>query len=182
MNWIPVVLLSFGIPIGVSQAVSAFDSGYLYLRRIGMESPLPEPERDPATAIPIYTDGCEVSSGQEYQILIWNETMKRLWKGVNTAETNFTVRAGDEYLIYDSFLLFYSGPEGRTGITIRPEELWTILSHCRRPLSAATGQVSMEAWFPDLDSPATAFVTVNDPAMPVIQRLLQSGRDSITEE
>ncbi len=71
---------------------------------------------------------------------------------------------------------------GRVDIPIMPEELWTVLSHCRRPAPPSTGQISMEAWYPGLEGPVTSFVATYTPAMPVIQTLLERGRQAIQPE
>ena len=93
-------------------------------------------------------------------------------------DAHFTVRAGDEYLIYSLNTLVYTKGDIRNTVSIYPEELWAIMSHYHRPLSPATAEVSMQAWFPGMDESEIAFITVHDPAMSVIQLLLQRGREA----
>ncbi len=162
-------------------AARAFNDGELFLREIGME-PVEDFRRDPGTGIPRYSEGCESSRALDHELYRWNSTMLRLWARVNTADTNFTLRAGEEYLIYDSFLLFYTWPEGRTQIPIHPEELWAILSHLGRNPSAATSQMSVEGFYPGLPEPASAFITVYDPVYPTVEELLERGRETIPAE
>ena len=173
--------VSVGIPAPVSGAINAFDGGSLYLRTIGME-PEGDFRRNGSTGIPEYTEGCESSRELDRELELWNLTMLKLWSEVNTAETNFTVRSGEEYLIYQGFLLFYTCPECRTGIPVHPEELWTILNHLGRNPSAATSQISLEGWYPGLDEPRSAFVSVYDPAYEAIERLFDLGRAAIPLE
>jgi hypothetical protein len=104
--------------------------------------------------------------------------MSKLWDVLYSPDAHFTVRAGDEYLVYGEHALLYSRGDARSNVMIYPEELWSILGHCYRPLSPSTGQVSMEAWFPGMEEPVTSFLTVNDPAMSVVQVLLQRGREA----
>jgi len=177
---IGMILLS-GVPSPVARAVTAFNSGELYLRTIGME-PESDFRRHGATGIPDYAEGCESSRELDWELELWNTTMLKLWNSINTAETNFTARAGEEYLIYDSFLLFYTCPEGRYGIPIHPEELWAILHHLGRNPSAATSQISVEGWYPGLSEPLMAFVTQHDPVYEVIQELIERGREATPVE
>lgn len=86
---------------------------------------------------------------------------------------------GDEYLIYDNFILFYTSPGERISIAVHPEELWTILSHCNRSPLPSTSQTSLEAWYPGLEEPVTSFVTHTDPAMAVITELFARGRETV---
>lgn len=175
--WLTIVILTAGVPQGVSEAITAFDDGYLYLRTIGMESQEPDFPRDSATGLQICTDGCE-PEGTDLDIELWNTTMLRLWGEVNTAETRFTVTAGNEALYYENFLLFFADSNGRTGIVIHPEELWSILHHLCNCTSPATGQIMVEGYYPEM-SPAALSATVDQPVMRTIQTLLKRGRDSL---
>lgn len=179
MNALLMILaLSAGVPTTVARAVTEFKSGNLYLRTIGME-PEGDFRRDGATAIPEYSEGCEYTRGLELELEMWNSTMLRLWENINRPETFFTLRAGEEYLIYEEYLLFYTSPVSRTQIAIHPEELWRILSHLGRNPSAATSQLSMEGWYPGLgEEPVMAFITVNDPVYDTVEGLLERGREA----
>lgn len=179
MVWINVALACLGFIPGGYRASQVFESGQLYFRCTGIETSGLDYRRDIATGIPFITDGCEATPGLEREIRLWNSSMRKLWDQVYTSGTNFTVRAGDEYLIYQEFTLCYTrGPE-RVFLHIHPEELWAVLSHCRRAASPVTGQVSMQGWYPGMGAPATAFVSAHDPAMPVIQELLERGRTAL---
>lgn len=175
------LILVAGIPTPVAQAITVFNNGEIYLREINME-PETDFRRKSPTYIPCYAEGCEGSVELDWELDLWNTTMLKLWNSKNTAETNFTVRAGDEYLVYDSFLLFYTYPDGRCGIPIHPEELWAVLNHLGRNPSAATSQISVEGWYPGLNEPLTAFITQYDPVYEVIQELLERGREATPVE
>jgi len=166
-----------GIPLPVSRAITAFNGGDLYIRTIGME-PEGEFRRHYPTGVPDYAEGCESSAELDRELELWNTTILKLWEKVDTCETNFTVRTGEEYLIYENFILFYTSPGERVSITIHPEELWAVLSHCNRTPLPSTSQTSLEAWYPGLGEPVTAFVTESDPAMGVITELLSRGREA----
>ncbi len=170
-----------GIPLPVSRAITAFNHGDLYIRTIGME-PEEDFRRHYPTGIPDYAEGCESSARLDRELELWNTTMLKLWSKVNTSETNFTVRAGDEYLIYDNFILFYTSPGERVSIAVHPEEIWTILSHCNRTPLPSTSQTSLEAWYPGMEEPVTSFITHTDPAMEVITELLSRGREAVSME
>lgn len=173
--------LMAGVPVPVSRAVTTFNNGDLYLRSINME-PEGEFRRHYPTGMPDYAEGCESSRELDWELNLWNTTMLKLWEKVNTAETNFTVRTGEEYLIYESFLLFYTSPGDRINIPIHPEELWAILNHCSRTPLPSTSQTSLAAWYPGLGEPVMAFITHNDPAMSVIDELLLRGREALHQE
>ncbi len=177
--WLTILILTAGVPHAVSDAVATFDQGYLFFRDIGMESEDPDAPRDRATGIEIYTDGCE-PRGTDLDIALWNITMQKLWDRVNEPETSFTVTAGNEYLYYDNFLLFFEDRDERRSIVIYPEELWSILHHAETCSIAALGQTAVEAFYPGMAAPATVFITADDPAMRTVQTLLRRGRDSTT--
>lgn len=172
-----MLTVNAGIPHGVSEAITTFGDGFLYFRTIGMEAEEPEYPRDCATGIHICTDGCE-PEGTDRDIELWNATMLKLWEAINKQETRFTVTAGNEALYYEDFLLFFADQDGRTGILIYPEELWTILHHAEVCSTPALGQIIVEAYYPGMIASANVFVTANDPAMSIIQTLLDRGRDS----
>jgi len=172
-----ILMLIAGVPHTVSDAVTTFNQGYLFFREIGMESEEPDAHRDRTTGIEIFTDGCE-PSGTDMDIVLWNFTMQKLWERVNRAETSFTVSAGNEFLYYENFLLFFADRDGRISIVIHPEELWSILHHAETCSLPALGQIMVEAYYPGIDAPATAFITAGDPAMRTVQTLLRRGRDS----
>ena len=174
--WLILLVVIAGIPHGVSEAITTFNDGYLFFREVGME-PEAEFPRDHSFGIQICTDGCE-PTGTDLEIELWNTAMAKLWAGINTAETRFSVRAGDEALHYESFLLFFADGSERTGITIHPEELWSILHHAAVCSTPPLGQVMVEAWCPGLQEQVTAFVTVEDNAMRTIQNLFERGRDT----
>jgi|GEM_PF-1899316 len=176
--WFIILILTAGVPSGVSSALTAFDLGYLYLRDVGMESPGVDYPRDRTTGLEICTDGCLTSAELEYEIELWNEVMIKQWRKINTAETSFTVRAGNEYLYYENFLLIFAVQSIRTEIVIHPEELWSILNHAGTSSDPATGQIYVEAWYPGLSNPVSSFITVNNPAMNTVQTLLQRGREA----
>ena len=115
----------------------------------------------------------------EYGIPLGYGSMRELWDSMCSEDAHFTVRAGDEFLIYSQNTLIYSKGDQRYTIIVYPEELWAIMSHYHRPLSPATGEVAMQAWFPGMDETETAFITNHDPAMSVIQALLQRGREDV---
>jgi hypothetical protein len=181
MRYVAFFLILTGVSHGYLQADYAFYSGSLYLRQNSMYPFPAEGGRDPYTLIPVITDDCRTRPGRESDINRWNAAMLRLWEQVNQPETHFTVRAGEEYLVYENYMLLYISGNTRTSIQINPEELWTILSQCRRPVSPSLAQVSMEGWFPGLDSPVTSFVTAG-PVMDVIQLLFERGRNSTGQE
>ncbi len=168
-----------GAPRPAVGALEAFNTGQLYLLTTETCS---DTLRDQWTSIPLVYHHSRSSSRRGVDTASWNSVMLELWNGINVPETNFTVRAGDEYLIYGNYTLMYSSSEGRVDIPIMPEELWTVLSHCRRPAPPSTGQISMEAWYPGLEGPVTSFVATYTPAMPVIQTLLERGRQAIQPE
>ncbi len=114
----------------------------------------------------------------EYDMPFGHRTMRELWNSIYSEDASFTVRAGDEYLIYSQNTLVYTRGDIRSSVMIFPEELWVIMNHCCRSLSPAMGEVSMQAWFPGMDEPLTTFFTIHDPAMSVIQGLLQRGREA----
>ncbi len=114
----------------------------------------------------------------EYRIPMGYGSLRELWDSMCSEDAHFTVRAGDEYLIYSRNTLTYSKGDIRNTIVIYPEELWVIMSHYHMPLSPATGEISMQAWFPGMAETETTFITVHHPAMTLIQDLLQRGRDS----
>lgn len=132
--------------------------------------------RGGGTTIIIITDGCG-EAGWGYGTLRGGRVFRDMRDRVYSPETRFTVRAGEEFLIYESNILLYTDGERRSTVMVYPEELWTIMEHCRRPVAAATGQVSIEVWYPGLESPVNTFLTVHDPAMSVVQVLLQRGRE-----
>ncbi len=175
--WLTILILTAGVPHAVSDAVATFDQGYLFFRDIGMESEDPDAPRDRATGIEIFTDGCE-PIGTDMDITLWNFTMQKLWARVNRAETSFTVTAGDEFLHYENFLLFYEDRDEKIGIVIYPEELWSILHHAKTCSITALGQIRVEAFYPGMAAPATVFITSDDPAMRTVQTLLRRGRDN----
>jgi hypothetical protein len=177
--WFMIMVLTVGVPPGVSSALAAFDQGFLYLRDAGMESSGVDSQRDNTTGLEIITDGCETSASLEREIELWNTVMLKQWNSINTSETSFTISAGNEYLYYEGFLLFYANQSGRSGITIRPEELWSILNHALNNSSPATGQIHLEAWYPGLSNSVSTSVTANDSAMNTVQQLLQRGRETI---
>ena len=115
----------------------------------------------------------------DYGIPLGYGSMRELWDSMCSEDAHFTLRAGDEFLIYSQNTLTYSKGDQRNTIVVYPEELWAIMSHYHRPLSPATGEVSMQAWFPGMDETETAFITDHDPVMAVIQVLLQRGREDI---
>jgi hypothetical protein len=114
----------------------------------------------------------------DYGIPMGYGSMRELWDSICSEDAHFTVRAGDEYLIYSRNTLTYSKGDIRNTIFIYPEELWVIMSHFYMPLSPATGEISMQAWFPGMAETETTFITAHHPAMTLIQELLQRGRDS----
>lgn len=171
-----LIILTLGVPQGISDAITSFNEGYLYFRTIGMESEEPQFPRDSVTGIQIITDGCE-PEGTDLDIELWNFIMKKSWESVNTAETSFYLRAGDENLIYEDYHLIYECSEGSYSIDIHPEELWSILHHALNNSSPATGQISIEASCPGLMESKIVFVTVQDRAMRTVQTLLARGRD-----
>lgn len=170
-----LIILSMGIPHGVSESITSFGNGYLYFRTIGMESEEPEFPRDPATGIQIITDGCE-PEGTNLEIELWNFIMQKSWESVNRAETSFYIRAGDENLIYEDYQLVYECPGGAFPIEIHPEELWSILHHALYNSSPATGQISLEASCPGLMESKIVFVVADDRAMETVQILLNRGK------
>lgn len=115
----------------------------------------------------------------EYGIPLGYRSLRELWDSMCSEDAHFTVRAGDEFLIYSQNTLSYSKGDQRYTIIVYPEELWAIMSHYHRPLSQATSEVSMQAWFPGMDEAETAFITIHDPAMSVIQVLLQRARENV---
>ncbi len=176
--WFILLAIMAGVPQGVSDAIGTFHDGYLFFREVGMESEDAEYPRDHSFGIQICTDGCE-PTGTDLEIEQWNTAMVKLWTGINTAETRFAVRAGDEALYYEGFMLFFADNSERTGITIHPEELWSILHHAAACSTPALGQVMVEAWYPGLQEQVTAFITVEDNAMRTVQILLGRGRESV---
>lgn len=170
-----LIILSMGIPHGVSESITTFGEGYLYFRTIGMESVEPYPPRDPSTGIQIATDGCE-PEGTSLDIELWNFIMEKSWESVNTPETSFYIRAGDENLIYNNYELVYESSAGAFPIEIHPEELWRILHHALNNSSPATGQISLEASCPDLMESKIVFVVSDDLAMRTVQILLSRGK------
>ncbi len=170
-----LIILTLGIPHGISESISSFSDGYLYFRTIGMESEEPDVPRDPATGIQIFTDGCE-PEGTGHEIELWNFIMQRSWESVNTAETSFYLRAGDENLIYEDYQLVYECSDGTYPIDIHPEELWSILHHALNNSSPATGQISVEATCPGLMESKIVFVVADDEAIRTVQVLLTRGK------
>ncbi|MEA3265654.1 MAG: hypothetical protein U9P42_01745 [Candidatus Fermentibacteria bacterium] len=175
--WLAILIFTAGIPHAVSDAVSTFNQGYLFFRETGMESEEPDAPGDSITGIDIFTDGCE-PMGTDMDLALWNFTMQKLWERVNKAETSFTVTAGDEFLYYENFLLFFADQDERRSIAVHPEELWSILHHAESCSLPALGQIMVEAYYPGMDAPATVFITTGDPAMRTVQTLLRRGRDS----
>ena len=173
-----LIILSIGIPHAISESIASFNDGYLYFRTIGMESPEPEIPRDPATGIQIATDGCE-PEGTDLERELWNLIMQKSWESINTAETIFYIRAGDENLIYEDYQLVYECTEGSCLIDIHPEELWSILHHTLNNSSPATGQITVDATCPGLMESKIVFVTADDQAMRTVQRLLDRGKQLI---
>ena len=106
-------------------------------------------------------------------------TLRELWESICSEEASFTVRAGDEYLVYSRHTLVYSKDDIRSTFSISPEELWAIMSHFHRPISPATGQISLQGWFPGMEETETDFITAGDPAMTVVQELLKRGREAV---
>ncbi len=170
-----LIVLSLGIPHGISESIVSFNDGYLYFRTIGMESEEPEVPRDPATGIQIFTDGCE-PEGTDLEIELWNLVMQKSWESVSTPETFFYLRAGDENLVYEDYQLVYECPEGSCLINIHPEELWSILHHTLNNSSPSTGQISVEATCPSLMESKIVFVGADDKAMRTVQVLLNRGK------
>lgn len=114
----------------------------------------------------------------EYGIPLGYGSMRELWDSMCSMDAHFTIRAGNEFLIYSQNTLNYQNGDIRNTVMIYPEELWYIMSHYHRPLSPAMGEVSMQAWFPGMDEIEITFITIHDPVMSVIQELLQRGRDA----
>ncbi len=168
-----------GAPRPAASPLEAFNSGQLYL--LSLET-CTDTDRDQWTSIPLVSHYSGSRSRRGIDTASWNSVMLELWNGINVPETNFTIRAGDEYLLYSNYTLMYSSSSGRVDIPIMPEELWAILSHNRRPAPPSTGQISMEAWYPGLESPVTSFVAAYTPTMPVIETLLARGRQAIQPE
>lgn len=166
-----------GVPSSAAGAITAFNGGELYLRTTGME-PGGDFSRNSATGILSCTGGFEGARWRYLELELWNTTMLTLWNSVNTSETNFTIRAGEEYLLYDNFLLLYTNTNTRAGICIHPEELWAILNHLGRNPSAATSQIALSGWYPGLPETENAFVSAYDPVYEVIQELLERGREA----
>lgn len=133
-------------------------------------------ETDDGVTVIIINDSDPADWG--YEIPFGYNTMRDLWNSMVSEDAHFTIRAGDEYLVYSRNTLVYTRGDLRCNITIYPEELWYIMSHCYRPMSPVTGEISMQAWFPGMDESETSFLTLHDPAMSVIQLLLQRGRDT----
>lgn len=136
-------------------------------------------ERDEGDITVIVITGDSRPSEWQYGIPYGDRTMGELWDIMYDEDARFTVRAGDEYLVYGEHALYYNSGDIRSNVMIYPEELWYIINHCFRPFfTPATGEVSMEAWFPGMEEPVRTFLTVNDPAMSVVQVLLQRGREA----
>lgn len=136
-------------------------------------------ERDGGDITVIVITGDSRPSDWQYGIPYGDRTMGELWDVMYDQDARFTVRAGDEYLVYGEHALYYSSGDARSNVMVYPEELWYIVNHCFRPFfTPATGEVSMEAWFPGMDEPLRSFLTANDPAMSVVQVLLQRGREA----
>lgn len=181
LAFIMTAALFSGIGHVSTGAAAAFNSGELYLRTIGME-PEGDFRRHGATGIPEYSEGCESSRALDRELERWNRTMLRLWEHVNTEETTFTLRAGNEYLLYETFFLFYACDDDRVNISVHPEELWRILQHLDRNPSAVTSQIALEGWHPGLEETGMAFIGPNDPAFDTVQALLERGREAIPQE
>ncbi len=175
---ISLIFLISAIPPAVSQAITTFDDGFLFLRTIGMESEDPEYPRDQTTGIQIITDGCE-PEGTDQDILLWNATMNKLWKGINNLETSFLLRAGNEKLEYSECILTYTNSEGSVEIIIYPEELWSILQKVHTSSNTVTGQISIEANCPNLFESKLLFIDPNSEIAYLIQQLLSRGREEI---
>ena len=136
-------------------------------------------ERDEGDITVIVITGDTRPADWELGIPYGSRTMGDLWDIMYDDDARFTVRAGDEYLVYGHHALLYTSGDVRSNVMIYPEELWYIINHCYRPFfTPATGEVSMEAWFPGMDEPLNTFLTAHDPAMSVVQVLLQRGREA----
>ena len=160
--------------IVVPFAATAFQTTY---QNPFMEYPFHSTQADDGIIIIVIND-CDPIQW-EHGVPFGYTTLRELWDSMCSEDAHFTVRAGDEYLIYSQNTLVYSKGDIRNTVFIYPEELWAIMSHYHRPLSPATGEVSMQAWFPGMDESEIAFITVHDPAMSVIQVLLQRGREVV---
>ena len=160
--------------IVVPFAATAFQTTY---QNPFMEYPFHSTQADDGIIIIVIND-CDPIQW-EHGVPFGYTTLRDLWDSMCSEDTHFTVRAGDEYLIYSQNTLAYTKGDIRNTVLIYPEELWAIMSHYHRPLSPATGEVSMQAWFPGMDESEIAFITVHDPAMSVIQVLLQRGREAV---
>lgn len=104
--------------------------------------------------------------------------MRALWESICSEDAHFTIRSGEEYLIYSQHTLVYRKDDSRSTVHVNPEELWAVMSHFYRPISPATGQISLQGWFPGMEETETDFITSGDPAMTVVQDLLQRGREA----
>lgn len=170
--------LWFSLLLCIPVIASAFD-WYPYPYWGGMEYPRYR-ERDDGDITVIVITGDSQPDDWEYGIPYGNMTMSEMWKVMYDEDARFTVRAGNEYLVYSNRALVYTDGDRSSNVMIHPEELWYIINHCYRPIIApATGQTLMEAWFPGMDEPMRTFLTVNDPAMSVVQVLLQRGREHL---
>lgn len=175
-----LLLCISAVDLPAAEAETVFNGGELYLKtsdRSAEEQML----RDLGTGILFKYDDCRGSRHPDGEIYSWNTTIRRLWNEIYQPETSFTVRSGEEYLIYENYMLYYTSGDTRTELHIFPEELWVVLNQCRRPSTTLTGQISLEAWYPLLNEPFSAFVSVYDPAYPVIQELFRRGREASGE-
>ncbi len=182
MQLLILAAVLFAAPQASFHAEEVFNSGELYLRTTGTAEES-NYIRNRATGIPEYPENRE-NSGTRYcrDIELWNSTMLSLWNSVNTSETFFTVRAGEEYLIYETFFLFYLSSEERVQIAVHPEELWRILSTLKKPGPALESQVSIEGWYSGLAEHSQVFIGQSDPAFETVQLLLERGREATLQQ
>ena len=159
--------------IAVPFAAMAFQTAYPYPFEAYPQYPV---ETDNDVTVIIINDCTSTDWG--YGIPFGYNNMMDLWNSMVSEDAHFTIRAGDEYLIYSQNTLVYSKGDLKRNVIIYPEELWYIMSHCYRPMSPVTGEISMQAWFPGMDESETSFLTADDPAMSVLQVLMQRGRNA----
>jgi len=163
--------------LGIVTTASAFQSSDVYKHNTGRDFHSPLVHRNGANTIIVNTrDTCPVE--WVYGIPHGNRAMRQLWDSMCSEEAHFTVRAGQEFLVYGAHTLVYTNGEQRSNVMIYPEELWSVMNQCYKPLSPVTGEISMEVWFPSMEEPTATFITAGDPAMSVIQVLLERGREA----
>ncbi|MBD3278748.1 MAG: hypothetical protein GF388_10650 [Candidatus Aegiribacteria sp.] len=161
------------ISVMVPSALMGFQMPY---QNPFLEYPFETSHTDDDVIIIVIDEGDPIS--WEYGIPCGYANMRALWESICSEDAHFTIRSGEEYLIYSQHTLVYRKDDARSTIPINPEELWTIMSHYYRPISPATGQISIQGWFPGMEDTETDFITSGDPAMTVVQEFLDRGREA----